>query len=133
VEKLALAQDAGRVVNPQAVIGQVEGGATMGVGYALLEELLVEDGRILNDSLETYLVPTALDVPEMAVDVVEIAEPGAPFGAKGIGEATVTPVAPAIANAVVDAIGAPIDRLPLTPEVVLAAIDAAGQHQQLIT
>jgi CO/xanthine dehydrogenase Mo-binding subunit len=124
VEKLTIVQDAGKVLNPQAARGQIEGGATMGVGYALLEDLQVENGRILNESLEAYLIPTALDVPGMAVEILEIPEPGAPFGAKGIGESTVAPVAPAIANAVVDAIGAPLSRLPLAPEVVLAAIDA---------
>jgi CO/xanthine dehydrogenase Mo-binding subunit len=126
VERLTVVQDAGRVVNPQAARGQVEGGAAMGVGYALLEELRVDSGRIVNDSLASYLVPTILDVPEIAVEILEFPEPGAPFGAKGIGEATVTPVAPAVANAVADAIGAPVNRLPLAPETVLAAMTSGG-------
>jgi CO/xanthine dehydrogenase Mo-binding subunit len=130
VEKLTIVQDAGRVVNPQGARGQIEGGATMGLGYALLEELMVDDGRSVNNSLESYLIPTAPDVPEMAVEILEIPEPGAPFGAKGIGESTVTPVAPAVANAVADATGAPVNRLPLAPETVLAAIGAVERSSE---
>jgi xanthine dehydrogenase molybdenum-binding subunit len=129
IEDLTVVQDAGRMINPDGVIGQVEGGAAMGVGYALFEELLTVDGRTINDSLENYLVPTAMDVPPMKVGVVEIPEPLAPFGAKGVGEPTITPTAPAIANAIFDAIGCDIDSLPLNPERVLAAIGAARQGQ----
>jgi CO/xanthine dehydrogenase Mo-binding subunit len=127
VERLAVVQDAGRVVNPHAARGQVEGGAIMGLGYALREELQVQDGRSLNNSLATYVIPTSLDIPRMEVEILEIPEPGAPYGAKGIGEATVTPVAPAVANAVTDAIGAPVNRLPLAPQTVLEAIDVAAK------
>jgi CO/xanthine dehydrogenase Mo-binding subunit len=121
VEQLTLIQDAGQVINPGGAYGPLEGGAAMGVGYALFEDLVTDQGRTINDSLESYLVPTAMDVPPMEVGVVEIPEPLAPFGAKGIGEATLTPTAPAIANAVTEAIGADLDDLPLTPERVLEA------------
>ena len=123
VEEIVAAQDAGQVVNPGAAVGQVEGGCAMGIGYALMEELQVEQGRTCNDSLEGYLIPTARDIPPIRVKLLEYPEPFAPFGAKGIGESSLTPTAPAIANAVADAIGLPIRRLPLTPEVVLEAID----------
>lgn len=124
VEELAIVQDAGRVITPDGALGQIEGGAAMGYGYALTEELIVREGRTLNNSLESYLTPTAADIPPVKVEIIEIPEPLAPFGAKGIGESTLTPVAPAIANAVADAIGAPVDHLPLSAETVLAAIDA---------
>jgi CO/xanthine dehydrogenase Mo-binding subunit len=130
VEKLTIVQDAGQVVNPQGARGQIEGGAIMGLGYALLEEWRVEDGRSLNDSLASYLIPTVLDAPEMAVEILEIPEPGAPFGAKGIGEATVTPVAPAVANAVADAVGIAVRGLPMAPEAVLAAIDGVERPSE---
>lgn len=126
VEELVIVQDAGRVISPEGARGQIEGGAAMGYGYALTEELIVRGGRTVNNSLESYLIPTVRDVPDMKVEIIQIPEPLAPYGAKGIGESTVTPVAPAIANAVTDAIGAPLNRLPLSAENVLAAIDAKG-------
>jgi CO/xanthine dehydrogenase Mo-binding subunit len=124
VEELTLVQDAGRVINPGGAMGQLEGGAAMGVGYALLEELKTTEGKTINNALESYLIPTSVDLPPMNVGLVEIPEPLAPFGAKGIGEATLTPTAPAIANAVADAVGVSLDDLPLTPEIVLAAMRA---------
>jgi CO/xanthine dehydrogenase Mo-binding subunit len=126
VEELTVVQDAGRVINPDGAYGQLEGGAAMGLGYALIEELHTSGGRTLNNSLEDYLIPTSVDVPPMKVGIVEIPEPLAPFGAKGIGEATLTPTAPAVANAVADALGVEIDQLPLSPERVLAAISGRG-------
>jgi CO/xanthine dehydrogenase Mo-binding subunit len=124
IERIVAAQDAGRVINPAGALGQVEGGCVMGVGYALTEELLVEQGRTLNNSFSTYLIPTVLDIPPIQTSLLEYAEPYGPFGAKGIGESSLTPTAPAIANAVADATGALLTRLPLSAESVLAAIDA---------
>jgi CO/xanthine dehydrogenase Mo-binding subunit len=89
-----------------------------------MEELLVEHGTTRNCNLGSYLVPTASDVPELIVKFVEIPEPYAPYGAKGLGEPPLTPTAPAILNAVVDAIGVPLYQIPLTPERVLTAIDS---------
>ena len=124
VEELVIVQDAGRVINPGGAKGQIEGGAAMGFGYAVMEELLVEQGRTLNNALDSFLIPTSKDIPKMTTKILEIPEPLAPFGAKGIGESTLTPTAPAIANAVSNAIGVPINHLPLTAENVLKAIGA---------
>jgi CO/xanthine dehydrogenase Mo-binding subunit len=122
IEKLVAVQDAGQVINPGGARGQIEGGVIMGLGYALMEELLVDQGSTQNPNLGTYLIPTAKDVPALIVKIVEIPEPFAPFGAKGLGEPPLTPTAPAILNAVADAIGVPLYRIPLTPERVLTAI-----------
>jgi CO/xanthine dehydrogenase Mo-binding subunit len=126
VEEIIAVQDAGKVVNPMGALGQVEGGCAMGIGYALMEELLVEQGRTINNSLESYLIPTAKDIPEIRARLMEFPEPYAPYGSKGIGEASLTPTAPAIANAVADAIGVPVRQIPLTAERVLAAIESGG-------
>jgi CO/xanthine dehydrogenase Mo-binding subunit len=123
VERIVAVQDAGKVVNPDGALGQVEGGAAMGCGYALTEQLLVHEGMTLNNSLESYLIPTVRDVPPIEAALLEYPEPYAPYGVKGIGESSLTPTPPAIANAIADAIGAPIDRLPLTAENVLSVID----------
>ncbi len=122
VEEIVATQDAGRVINPAGALGQVEGGCVMGVGYALMEELIVQQGYTLNNSLSTYLIPTVADIPPIQTRLLEYAEPYGPYGAKGIGESSLTPTAPAIANAVADAIGVPIRRLPITPQAVLEAI-----------
>jgi CO/xanthine dehydrogenase Mo-binding subunit len=102
----------------------MEGGIIMGIGYALMEELLVDHGTTRNLNLGTYLIPTAVDIPSMTVKLLEIPEPYAPFGARGLGEPPLTPTAPAILNAVVDAVGVPMFQIPLTPERVLSAIDS---------
>jgi len=128
VEELAAAHGAGRVINPRGAHGQLAGGCTMGLGYALVEELIVSQGRTLNDTLETYIVPTAPDVPTVKVGILEVAEPYGPLGAKGLGEAAMNATAPAILNAVSDAIGAPLCQIPLTPERVIAAIAAMGNR-----
>lgn len=119
--------DLGRAVNPLAAEGQLEGGAVMGLGQALLEEVLLERGRTLTDSWSTYLLPTILDAPEVEGFLVEDPEPTGPFGAKGVGEPALVPTAAAIANAVADAIGVPVTELPITPERVLAALRRAGE------
>jgi nicotinate dehydrogenase medium molybdopterin subunit len=131
LEKLVAVQDAGKIINPGGARGQVEGGVIMGLGYALMEELLVEDGTTRNLNLGRYLIPTASDVPRLSVKFVEIPEPFAPYGAKGLGEPPLTPTAPAILNAVVDAISVPLYTIPLTPERVLTAIETkhAGNLQ----
>jgi CO/xanthine dehydrogenase Mo-binding subunit len=123
LEKLVVVQDAGKIINPGGARGQVEGGVIMGLGYALMEELLVDHGSSLNLNLGSYLIPTAKDVPELVVKIVEIPEPYAPYGAKGLGEPPLTPTAPAITNAVIDAIGIPLYSIPLTADRVLKAIE----------
>jgi len=117
-----VAQDVGRVLNPLGLAGQIEGGVVMGMGYALTEELLVEKGRVLNPSFHDYKLPLAGDIPDIHFYPIETYDPKGPYGAKGVGEAPLIPTAPAIANAVSDAIGIKIDDLPITPEKVLKAL-----------
>ncbi|MFQ5982965.1 MAG: xanthine dehydrogenase family protein molybdopterin-binding subunit, partial [Woeseiaceae bacterium] len=121
VERLIAVHDAGKMINPGGVYGQIEGGVAQGIGYALTEELIVEDGHTLNPSLENYVIPMAFDIPELEMEVLEIPEPvGAPLGAKGIAEAPIVPTAPAIRNAIYDAIDRPLYELPMTAERVLS-------------
>lgn len=108
--------DVGRTINPSIVEGQIRGGVMMGIGYALTEEVKVEDG-VITPSFATYLIPTTFDVPQqLLVDVVEDPEPTGPFGAKGFAEGSLDPVGATIANAVSSAIGVHITRLPMTGE-----------------
>jgi CO/xanthine dehydrogenase Mo-binding subunit len=116
------AQDCGRAVNPELVEGQIDGGFAMGLGYALYEELGVKDGRIGNDKYSKYIIPTSMDMPEIQKFIIEDPETSAPFGAKGIGEPVMVPVAPAILNAIYDAVGVRITSLPASPDRVLKAI-----------
>jgi len=115
--------DVGRAINPTAVEGQIQGGSAQGIGYALMEEVRVEEGVIQTPSLSEYLIPTVKDLPTTKAIILESGTGVGPFGAKGIGEPSLTPAAPAVANAVANAIGVRIHDLPLTPEKVLAALD----------
>jgi CO/xanthine dehydrogenase Mo-binding subunit len=120
VLRYLVAQEVGRAVNPEGIAGQIQGGVTQGLGYALWERLEVgEDGRYLQRSLETYGLPLAVDVPDVEAVLLEHESPTGPYGAKGAAEPPVVPVAAAIANAVADAVGAPMDQIPITPEAVL--------------
>jgi len=124
VVKAWLAHDVGRAINPTAVEGQIQGGFAQGVGYALAEELVWEDGRLANPSLMDYKIPGPLDVPyEITSIIVEDPEPTGPFGAKGIGEPGILGVAPAVANAVANATGVRLRRIPLTSERVFRALN----------
>jgi CO/xanthine dehydrogenase Mo-binding subunit len=116
------AHDVGQAINPAAVEGQIEGGAVQGQGYALSEEMIYREGRLMTPSFSEYLIPTAMDVPPVRSIILESRSGLGPFGAKGIGEPSLTPVAPAIANAVADAIGVRIRDLPITPEKVVNAL-----------
>jgi CO/xanthine dehydrogenase Mo-binding subunit len=116
VRRLAACYDVGQAINRNSVEGQMEGGAAMGLGYALLEEDKVAAGVTLTPNLMTYLIPTALDVPDVTTIVLESGEGMGPWGARGIGEPAMVPTAPAIANAVFDAVGVRLTRLPITPE-----------------
>ena len=122
LEELVAVHDAGRIINPGGALGQLEGGCIMGIGYALLEELQVDQGKTITCGLDTYLIPTALDTTLIKAKVLEIPEPFGPYGAKGLGESPLTPTAPAIHNAVRDALGVALNRIPITPERVLAAL-----------
>ncbi|MCP3918883.1 MAG: xanthine dehydrogenase family protein molybdopterin-binding subunit [bacterium] len=120
---LAFALDVGRVLNPQTLAGQVYGGIAQGVGYALYEEVKTDRGRILNPNFTDYKIPSAADIDfPIELDFIETDDPSGPFGAKGVGEPGLVPTAPAIANAIYDAVGVRITDLPITPEKVLAAL-----------
>jgi nicotinate dehydrogenase medium molybdopterin subunit len=95
----------------------------MGVGYALYEELQQVGGRLQNDRLSQYTIPMVLEVPEIEHIIIEVPEPTGPFGAKGVGEPATSPVAPAIANAITDAIGIRLFEIPMTPERIWNAIN----------
>jgi CO/xanthine dehydrogenase Mo-binding subunit len=116
VVQLAVAQDAGRVVNPQGAEGQLEGGAAIGLGLALMEELKLEQGSIRNGSFTDYLIPTILDVPPIVTEFVEVPEPGAPYGVKGIGELGTVAATPAIVAALRAATGRVLNRVPVRPD-----------------
>ena len=122
VLKYAAAHDVGRAINPQSVEGQIQGGAVQGLGYGLMEEVVVEEGTNLTTSFASYLIPTATDVPDVEAIVLESGEGLGPFNARGIGEPPIGPPAAAIANAIEDATGARITRLPITAERVARAL-----------
>ena len=128
LEKIYVVHDIGQVVNPKGVRGQVEGAVATAFGYSLMEELLVDQGQIQNHSLESYLIPTVLDSPEIVSEMVEIPEEGAPMGAKAIGEPPVNIAPAAIANAVADALGVSINQLPISPEYVLDVWESKGSQ-----
>lgn len=116
VVEIATAQDVGKAVNPQAVEGQIHGGTAQGLGLALMEEVQVADGRVRNPSFTDYLIPTICDMPPMRLDVLELADPHAPYGLRGVGEPPAISSTPAIVAAVRDATGLPLTRVPLRPE-----------------
>jgi CO/xanthine dehydrogenase Mo-binding subunit len=118
------AQDCGRAINPLGVEGQIEGSVSMGLGQAFYEALSQEHGRTTNPSFAEYKIPSARDMPPIECHIIESIDPEGPCGAKGIGEMTQLPTCPAIANAIYDAIGVQIKSLPITPEKILAAIQA---------
>ena len=123
--------DLGTAINPRICRGQATGGSVMGIGYALMEELLMDDcGKILNPNFRTYRIPTAADVPSMQVFLVEAADPYGPFGAKGVGEITTNCMAPAIANAIAHATGVRLTQLPMTPERVWKALSEQRQQEK---
>jgi len=115
--------DAGQVINRAGFEGQCEGAVVQGQGYALSEEILVKEGEFQTRSFSTYIVPTALDIPDQETIPVKSREETGPFGAKGIGEAALAGVAPAVANAVYNAIGIRFTELPITPEKVWKAVN----------
>ena len=126
VTRLVVLPDAGRVINPQTFEGQVEGAAIQGLGYALIEEAKIENGFLKTPNFATYLIPTIKDAPEVEVIAVGEAEESGPFGAKGVGEIGLVPIAPAITNAIYDATGARLSEIPATPEKVYQALKSKG-------
>jgi CO/xanthine dehydrogenase Mo-binding subunit len=122
VIQMVSAYDVGKAINPTTLEGQIEGGIAMGLGYALMEEIVLKDGMIQNLTLQNYSIPTVLDMPDMVPLYVEHPNRYGPFGAKGIAEMANIPVAAAITNAVANAIGARIYDLPAKPERVYIAL-----------
>lgn len=122
VKKVASSFDVGKIINPKLIEGQVEGGIIQGLGSAIFEELIIEDGVVKNPNFVDYKIPTADDMPEMIISFVENEEETGPFGARGVAEPCMVPTAPAIANALYDAIGIRINSLPITAEKVLKAL-----------
>ena len=118
--RITAVQEIGRALNPVLAAGQVEGGTAQGVGYALLEEVVMRDGRMANAQLTNYAAPTTMDTPRIDVVIVERAYEHGPFGAKGLGEMPFDGVAPAVANAVRH-LGLDVRSLPLTPERIMDA------------
>jgi xanthine dehydrogenase D subunit len=116
VVQIATTQDVGKALNPLSVLGQIEGGIAQGLGLAVMEEIIVENGLVRNPSFTDYLLPTALDAPVVVARLVEEPDPQAPLGAKGVGEPPCISVTPAIVAAIRDAIGKDIPRCPVRPQ-----------------
>ena len=113
---LDTAQDVGKAINPDAVVGQIQGGSAQGMGLALMEEIIVTDGKVRNPSFTDYLIPTILDMPPMKIEVLEYADPHAPYGVRGVGEPPTISSGPAVAAAIRQATGKALRRVPIRPE-----------------
>jgi CO/xanthine dehydrogenase Mo-binding subunit len=125
VENFVAAQEVGRVIHPIMAAGQIEGGVVQGIGFALSEEVVWANGRMDNSQMTNYIVPTALDVPKIEVIFLENPYPHGPMGAKGIGELPIDGPAPALVNAIENALGISVNTIPATPEILMAAMEAA--------
>ena len=119
VVELATAQEVGKAMNPQALEGQIQGGTAQGLGLALFEEIQVKDGKVLNASFTDYLLPTILDMPPMRIEILEHADPEAPYGLKGVGEPPHISTPPAVVAALRAASGRPLTRIPVRPEHIV--------------
>ncbi|MGH2750602.1 MAG: xanthine dehydrogenase subunit D [Actinomycetota bacterium] len=126
VVELATAQDVGKALNPVAVEGQIEGGSAQGLGLALMEEIQVNEGEIRNPSFTDYLIPTLLDMPPMRIDVLELGDPEAPYGVKGVGEPPTISSTPAVVAAVRAATGRALERVPVRPEDIVEPTTGGG-------
>jgi CO/xanthine dehydrogenase Mo-binding subunit len=129
VVELTTAQDVGKAMNPLALAGQIHGGTAQGLGLALMEEIQVAGGVVRNPSFTDYLIPTILDMPPMNLDILELADPHAPYGLRGVGEPPTISSTPAIVAAVRAATGRPLRRVPIRPDDIVgleARPDRAG-------
>ena len=124
-----VSDDCGKALNPLAIHGQTNGATVQAFGWALYEQLHYDGGRLANGNFADYTIPTADSVPMLRGGFVESNDPNGPYGAKGASETAILPGAPAIANAVFDAVGVRITDLPITPEKVLAALRDKGQEE----
>jgi CO/xanthine dehydrogenase Mo-binding subunit len=123
------AHDVGRAINPQTTEGQIQGGVAQGLGWALMENMVTEKGKIMNPNFRDYVIPGPLDLPPIQPILVEPVEPNGPFGAKGIGEPALNPVPAAVANAIYNAVGVRITDLPITPEKILKGLKTAQKKE----
>jgi CO/xanthine dehydrogenase Mo-binding subunit len=125
IMRLVAAHDVGRAINPQSVEGQIQGGVTQAIGHALMEQVHYSaDGTPQTQGFLDYKMPTALDLPDVEAVIVEVPDDEGPFGARGIGEPPILALAPAVANAIYDAVGVRITSLPITAEKVRQALQA---------
>lgn len=127
VKNIWAAHDIGKAINPAGVEGQVEGGTAQGIGWAVTENLQIQEGEVVTTNLSTYLLPTSEDVADVKTIIVEDAEPLGPWGAKGIGEPSIIPTGAAIANAVSHALGVQMNEIPITPESVLNVLQSKSK------
>jgi CO/xanthine dehydrogenase Mo-binding subunit len=125
VDDFVALQEVGRVIHPVLAAGQIEGGVAQAIGYALYEHVVWRDGRMANAQMTNYIMPTSMDLPPIRVYFEEQPYAHGPGGAKGIGELPMDGVAPAIANAIEAAAGVPVNSIPITPELLLDAIQRA--------
>ena len=122
VVEIATSQDVGRVLNPVQLVGQLEGGIAQGVGLAVMEEIVLDNGRVRNPSFTDYIIPTALDMPSVHIAaLIEEPEPGAPMGAKGVGEPPMISSTPAVVAAIRAATGLELPRAPVRPQDIALA------------
>ncbi|MEG1810327.1 MAG: xanthine dehydrogenase molybdenum-binding subunit XdhA [Clostridia bacterium] len=128
VKRIVCVLDSGKIINPELARAQVHGGVAMGIGYALMEELLFDpiSGQMRNNNLLDYKIPTAMDMPKIESAFIEASDPRGPFGNKSLGEPPAIPIAPAIRNAVLHATGVAINELPMTPQRLIKAFTEAG-------
>jgi xanthine dehydrogenase D subunit len=128
VVDIATAQDVGKAINPQAVEGQIEGGASHGLGFALMEEIQVQDACVRSRSFADYLIPTTIDMPPVQMDVLEYPHPDSPYGLNGVGEPPVLSSTPAIVNAVREATGLKLPRIPVWPDEVASPLHTQDEE-----
>ena len=130
VKKMVAAYDVGKAINPLSVEGQIEGGTVQGLGYAIMEDLVHKDGIVQNPNLADYYIPTSLDIPEIKTIIVEYPGHLGPYGAKAIGEPPIVLPAPAIVNAIDNALGVRLYEIPTTPDKVLIALKRAREAKK---
>jgi CO/xanthine dehydrogenase Mo-binding subunit len=122
VMNVVAAHDVGKAINPMLIEGQIDGGVSMGIGYAILEEIKLNQGTTLNPGFSNYKMMNAGEMPNIKHILIETMDPSGPYGAKGVGEIAMVPTAPAVANAIYDAVGVRIKELPITQEKIVRAL-----------
>jgi CO/xanthine dehydrogenase Mo-binding subunit len=132
VEDFVALQEVGKVLNPVLAKGQIAGGVAQGIGFALYEKVEWRDGRMQNGQMTNYIMPTSADLPPVRIFFEEMGNTHGAYGAKGIGELPMDGPAPAIVNAVVDALGIPFDSIPLLPENVFEAVSASEARENAV-